>query len=366
MSVLRLRAGATAYQQINQHGLAAEHIAAVFGASGAAKWLTIYGLDKAIFSDWLTAAEQPINLFGTSVGAFKLAAAAQNDPAAALSILADAYIAQNYQGEITAASVSVETNKIFEAFLGEQAQQQLLANPRFHYHCASVRCLGWLASTNNGQQKAAMLKALMLSLAGRRFHHNTFERMIFSTCDTQSAYQGADGFVTNNVQLTANNLRAALLSSGSIPVLMKGVDSISGAPAGVYRDGGLLDYHALASNFSLSHPQQQSQQQTGLVLYPHFYPILTEGWFDKFWPWRKVPAAKLANTLIVSPSESFINSLPGGRIPERQDFNRFKNDDAERVRRWHEVKQRSLELGDAFLALLRAGDIASQLELIED
>ena len=41
--------------------------------------------------------------------------------------------------------------------------------------------------------------------------------------------------------LTPDNLRAALLASGSIPLLMEGV-RIPGAP-GVYRDGGSADYH---------------------------------------------------------------------------------------------------------------------------
>ena len=72
--VLSIQAGPKAYQQIKDRGLAPEDISAIYGASGAAKWIAIYGLDRAIFSDWLSQSAHSIDLFGTSVGAFKLAA----------------------------------------------------------------------------------------------------------------------------------------------------------------------------------------------------------------------------------------------------------------------------------------------------
>ena len=75
MKTLRLLAGRKAYKKIKTNGLSQNDISAVFGASGAAKWLTIYGLDSTIFGRWLSTSKQPIDLFGTSVGAFKLAAA---------------------------------------------------------------------------------------------------------------------------------------------------------------------------------------------------------------------------------------------------------------------------------------------------
>ena len=33
------------------------------------------------------------------------------------------------------------------------------------------------------------------------------------------------------------------MASGSIPIVMKRVRNISCAPKGIYRDGGLIDYH---------------------------------------------------------------------------------------------------------------------------
>ena len=356
MTTLKILAGPKAYQFIRNNGLSASDVSAIFGASGAAKWLTIYGLDKAIFSQWLNESQQPIDLFGTSVGAFKLAAAAQADPAAAMTTLANAYIDQHYKGEITAEQVNIETVRILDSFLTETGVNEILTNPRFNYHCASVRCLGMLASDNISIQKAAMVKAFLLSLIDRRMLKNTFERVIFYSGSSVNHYSGLDGFTSHRIAMSAKNLSAAVLSSGSIPVIMPGIKSISDAPVGVYRDGGLLDYHAVPSNLADS--------QRGLVLYPHFYTYLKEGWFDKFTPWRKVKAKQLENVVIIGPSEEFVRSLPGSEIPDRQDFIRFKDNDQERIRRWSIARDRSEELGEEFIQLAHSGDIASVVSAI--
>ena len=91
MTLLSIKAGEKAFALIQERGLQAQDVGAVFAASGAAKWLTISALDSVIFAEWLPAAPQPIHLFGTSIGAWKLAAAAQNNPRQALGDFANAY-----------------------------------------------------------------------------------------------------------------------------------------------------------------------------------------------------------------------------------------------------------------------------------
>ena len=350
---LRVFAGPSAYRQIRENGLSPEDVSAVFGASGAAKWLTIHGLDRAVFCEWLSDSTHEIDLFGTSVGAFKLAAAAQVNASGALLALSNAYINQNYQDKEPSRQVVVETNKILRAFLDERSIAEILASPRFNYHCGSVLCSGWLASDNLRTQKFAMVKAFLLSLAGRRFHKGIFERCIFYTGAAVNDFSGADEFVTRKVQLSADNFLPAMLSSGSIPVVMPGVVDIPGAPPGMYRDGGLLDYHALPSNIG--------NFREGLVLYPHFYRHLKEGWFDKFWAWRQAGAQQLDKTILIGPSEAYVASLPGQRIPDRNDFYRFKNNDEERIRRWTQVRDRGAELGEEFMHLVKSGEIAARV-----
>jgi hypothetical protein len=353
MTTLKILAGPKAYTQIKQNGLAPTDISAVFGASGAAKWLTIYGLDLAIFSQWLPASDQSIDLFGTSVGAFKLAAAAQTNSVRAMDLLADAYINQRYEGKVTARQVAIETSRILAAFLSPQTIDEILTNPRYNYHCGAVLCKGLLASDNVTVQKLAMGKAFLLSLIGRKALRNTFDRAVFYGGKPQFDLAGGDAYTTHKIALNSDNFRDAILASGSIPVVMPGVADVAGGPAGNYRDGGLLDYHPVPANIG--------DIDKGLVLYPHFYTEVKEGWFDKFSPKRVVSAQQLDNVVLIGPSDDFVKSLPGGAIPDRKDFYTFKGNDPERIRRWTIAKDRSGELGEEFMQLASSGDIAAMV-----
>jgi len=356
MKTLRLLAGRKAYKKIKTNGLSQNDISAVFGASGAAKWLTIYGLDSTIFGRWLSASKQPIDLFGTSVGAFKLAAAAQSDSTKSMALLAEAYIEQHYVGRVTVQQVALETNRILNTFITSSAITNILKNKRYNFNCGAVICNGLLSSKNINIQKLAMAKAFLLSLAGRKQLRKTFHRAIFHTGRSQFDFLGYDGFTTQRILLNHENFRNAILASGSIPIVMPGVNSIEGGPSGIYRDGGILDYHPVPSNIALVNH--------GIVLYPHFYTFLKECWFDKFISHRRVTSSQLDNVLLIGPSDNFVASLPGRAIPDRKDFYTFKNNDYERISRWNTVKDRSLELGEEFLQLTSSGDIAERIELI--
>jgi hypothetical protein len=139
-----------------------------------------------------------------------------------------------------------------------------------------------------------------------------------------------------------------------VPVIMPGVEDIAGGPPGCYRDGGVLDYHPVPENLVAT--------GNGLVLYPHFYPHLVEAWFDKFFPWRKVPGSRLGKVVMVSPAPEYVAGLPGGRIPERQDFLRFRHDEPERVRRWQLAVSESIALGEEFLDLVESGAIRDRVQ----
>lgn len=360
MKKLQILAGSKAYQHIRKNGLQLTDIQAIFGASGAAKWLTIYGLDKAIFSDYikpdqLKSTNHTINLFGTSIGAFKLAAAAHNDPASALTRLANSYIEQSYQGKPTPESISIETEKIITILLADKGAEEILSHPYLRYHCGAVRCHGFLASDNLNLQKLAMAKAFLLAIIGRGKYSRMFSRTIFGDPRVDRPFKGHDVSPTNHVDLNKCNLKEAMVASGSIPVYMHSVSNISGDDSGgIYRDGGLLDYHPVPSNLS--------GQSDGLVLYPHFYPYLVEGWFDKLLPWRKVSAERLDNIVLISPSAEFVRSLPNSRIPSRADFKRYEGRNDERMRCWREAMQRSEELGEEWLAITGSGNISEWVQ----
>jgi hypothetical protein len=94
---------------------------------------------------------------------------------------------------------------------------------------------------------------------------------------------------------------------------------VEGGKARWYWDGGLVDYH-FSGPFNV---------EDGLVFYPHFFPKITPGWLDKGIPWRKAKAENYDNVVMLAPSESFIASLPYGKIPDRKDFENLSNEERE-------------------------------------
>jgi hypothetical protein len=152
------------------------------------------------------------------------------------------------------------------------------------------------------------------------------------------------------VPLTASNALAALRASAAIPAVMAGVRDPHGAPKGTYRDGGVADYH-FGSEIDRDH---------GLTLYSHFYPHLTPGWFDKALPWRRTRG--LQRVVLLAPSPAHVARLPGGRIPDRNDFVRMS--DTDRIAAWRRVIELGRQMGDELAELLddkRAGQIATPL-----
>src|SRR6476646_12239877 len=97
-SSLTFRAGPSALKLIRERGLRAEDVDIVPGASGGAKWLSIGGLDRFVFGEFLQAPRtRPMHLIGSSIGSWRMACLAQRDPVAALARGHHGYIYdQNY------------------------------------------------------------------------------------------------------------------------------------------------------------------------------------------------------------------------------------------------------------------------------
>ncbi len=352
--LLTIQAGPKAFEHIQNNGLQATDIDAVFGASGAAKWLAIYGLDRAIFSQWLTQLEQPLLLYGTSVGAFKLAAACLQDPAVSLDRLATAYTEQSYpEAEFSADKIAQETLKILATISADGGVEKILSHPYFRFNCGAVKTSNAMTINQSTRQKLALAKAFIQSFQGRKGYAKQLQRAIFHHPDSAQNLQGIDDVITHHVPLSQDNLNDALLASGSIPGLMHGIVNPAGAPAGTYFDGGMLDYHPIPKYLGIS---------DGLVLYPHFYQHLIPGWFDKFFKSRYASAQLLDNVILASPSQQMLEQMPGGKIPDRKDFITFKDDDQQRKQNWRKVMNLSLQLGDEFLELMNSGKLAEEVK----
>ncbi|MGC6512549.1 MAG: patatin-like phospholipase family protein [Parvibaculales bacterium] len=355
---LDILAGPTAYRHIQENGLQPSDITRIMGASGASKWLTIAGLDIVIFGDWLAESRHDISLFGTSVGAFKLAAAASSNSAEKLTQLADLYAAYDDSGLSGSMRdvITQSTRNMIHTVLNREISEQILNNPRFRYHCGTVRPLGWFAADSLAQQSMALTSALAKSPFSRTELSHLCERVIFQDPRSRESIVQGDAYPTTVLDLTPDNLIDAVMSSGSMPVYMHPVSHTVQEKRENLYDGGMLDYHPVPDVFW--------QPDHGLTLYPHFYSTVKLKWFDKFYPWRRAGARELDRVILLCPSRAFIDTLPDRRIPSRQDFRRYAKNPDIRAQKWTETVERSHELGYDFMQVVQSGDIAKRVKLI--
>ena len=350
-SSLTLRAGSAALARIRDRGLRAEDIDIVPGASGGAKWLVLAGIDRFLFGEFLRQPRtRPLHLIGSSIGSWRMACAAQRDPIAALARGHRAYIVdQRYPRRPTARQVTDVLGNALDILLGATGVEEILAHPWARLHIITAEGRGFAASERRILLQAAIAFAAVANIVTRRALGIQMRRFIFHSAGDDTPFRHLADLPTTHVALTRENLRAALLASGSIPLLLEGV-KVPGAPGGVHWDGGVLDYH-LDLDFGTG---------DGLVLYPHFYGHVIPGWFDKALRWRRGAAVNFRRALIIAPSPEFVASLPGGKIPDRGDF--YRMPEAERMRRWQVVVDESERLGDELRELVETGRIVDVVQ----
>jgi len=343
MSSLALYAGPAALNWIENHGLDQQQIKVLVAASGGPKWFVLYGLDRYLYGEYFAGRQQPLELLGSSAGAWQLSCLAQTDPVGAIERLASNYSQQCYPDRVTLHTISSEARRMLDVVLAETGAQEIVNNPIFRLHVVAARSRGMISSENRHLLSLGLLICGLSNAASRRNLRWHFERTIFHNAVTGGSAFRLQDMPTRYVALQEDNLRAALMATGAIPVIMEGVTDIINAPPGIYRDGGITDYH-----FDVPF-----HQGDGLVLYPHFYPTVTAGWFDKMLPWRQVNPVNFDNVLLLAPTAEFVSRLPFGKIPDRKDFEHF--DDATRLAYWKQVLDESERLAEEFANLL-AGD----------
>jgi hypothetical protein len=347
-SVLAIRAGRRAVQRLASRGLDAADIEIVPGAAGGPKALGLAGLDRAIFGEWLPGAPRVRHLVGASIGAWCFAAACRRDPVRALDDFARAYTGQCYPERPSRRFVS-DCARAMLAGLFEGHEDEVLSNPHYRLYIHTVR--GRWPLTRDGALATpfGFGMAAVANLLGRRHLARFIDRTVFHDAREAPPFApGYDRFQTHAVALDRDNLGAALLASASIPLVLEGVAGIPGAPAGIYWDGGIADYH-------LHLPYHRAG---GLVLYPHLTDRIVPGWLDKGLPWRSARGEWLDNVILVAPSREYLATLPHGKLPDRSDFKRYAGDDAGRMRDWRRAIAESGRLADAFHDFARRPDLA--------
>ncbi|MAD03998.1 MAG: hypothetical protein CMK65_10310 [Pseudoalteromonas sp.] len=336
--MIDIYAGPSAAKVIQEQGLSADLFNTFLGASGGPKWFTLFGLDKYLFGEFFKDRSTPLNLLGSSAGAFRSACFAQNDPVAAISRLAKSYSETRYSSnKAKPEEITTKARELLRYVFAEKGIQEIINNPIFKAHFIVAKSNGFTASENKVMQLMGLSKSYLLNRMNRRFLSKQYERYVFQPADSKLSFSDNNTFNTHSIELNEDNLPDALLASGSIPLVMQGIKNITGTPPGMYRDGGIIDYH-----FDLN------IHNDGLILYPHFNSSPKAGWFDKSLK-RGITSSNYDKVVMITPSADFVASLPYGKIPDRKDFTELDADT--RIKYWQQVFKETERLADAFDAV---------------
>ena len=349
-SSLTLRAGATALEIVRERGLRAEDVDILPGASGGAKWLSIAGLDRYLFGEFFNEPRsRALHLIGSSIGSWRMACFAQRDPLAALERAQHGYIyGQKYSRHPSPSEVTAVMSRLVDDLLGGSGVNEILDHAWAKLHVITAMGWGLAASSQRVALGVSMAIAAVGNLISRRTLALQLKRYVFHSAGSDTPFLHLSDLPTTHLPLTSDNLRSVLLASGSIPLVLEGVE-IPGREGEVHWDGGVVDYH-LDLDFGAG---------TGLVLYPHFFDHIVPGWFDKGLKWRRASSVNFDRALLIAPSAEFVASLPGGKIPDRHDFYSMK--EPERVKRWQQVADMSQRLGDELRELVATGKVAEKI-----
>lgn len=355
MDSLVIKAGPVALQRIREQGLRPDLFSHVAGAAGGPKWLALSRLDRVVFGEWLAQPAQALQGIGSSIGAWRMTALAQPDPLAAIDRFEAAYLEQSYSDKPDAREIADEAGRILDSFVRPQDYAAVISSKRIRLNVVTTRVSGWLAGDNRLLQVLGLLKIILANSLSRQHFARTVQRVLFHA-DAQPAAFDDDGFETQHVTLNEDNLRAALLGTAAIPLLIAAVRDIPGAPAGTYMDGGLIDYH-----MDLPLIDRQDDPR-GLCLLPHFSERVTPGWFDRYFKSRT--PQNLSHTLLLAPSAALLEKLPNGKVPDRKDFGLYGKDNAARIRDWKTAIQECGRMADDWQRWQADGSLVERIQAI--
>lgn len=355
--VLDIYAGPEAIEVIRNEGLRQARFSTLLGASGGPKWFVLYGLDKFLLGHFFSERKDALDILGSSVGSFRAACYAQHKPVAAIERLAQRYIETTYGSKyVSPATVTHSVREITDAILEDDGISAILNNPVYRSHFIVTRTKGLAASENRLLQGLGLLKSARINKRNRSNLASQYQRVVFQRKDSNLVIDDPHGIETQYITLTPDNTSDALLASGSLPIIMQGIKDIAGAPAGIYRDGGIVDYHFDIDVKTAEKTAASSTNSAGssdLILYPHFSAKLCAGWFDKKLH-RRVAPEHYNRVVLLCPSEQFISTLPYGKIPDRSDFSNLQAD--ERMKYWRQTIAASERLADELLRFQQEPD----------
>ena len=164
-----------------------------------------------------------------------------SDPPEAYEKLRIAYSRNTFSAEDTRFTISQALKANVAAFIDTPDVESILNHNTMDLALHVVHAKGLAASERKPLQGAALAGAFLMNAIAPSAMRTLYERVVFFSGPhaprfTETPFRG------RTVRLEVFNLREAALATGSLPYIVAGVPDIEGAPKGVYRDGGLLDY----------------------------------------------------------------------------------------------------------------------------
>ncbi len=349
------KAGYRALEIIKDEGLDFKRVRVIAGAAGGPKWLALYQFDKLFMSEFFQKLVPPVFLLGSSIGSWRFTTYCTESPLETLDKFFELYMDQRFSPKPSKEEVSKVAREILDGFLFPSDVEYVFKNQLFRLNIFAVKtpCLG--EYDNRILLSGYVLMLFLANCIDRKLLGFFMDRILFTDSRNPVPLDlRGDTIPIKSLNLTKDNLKAVLLASGSIPLVMNGVRNIPGAAAGTYRDGGLFDYH-LDLPYSLNDDE--------LVLFPHYSEDIIPGWFDKRLN-RKPSKEHMKNVLLIAPSRTFVKKLPMGKIPDRNDFYFFGTDVDSRKAYWSSVVEMTKQFVDEFAEAILSGKIREMVKVL--
>jgi hypothetical protein len=354
MERLCIRAGKRALEMIRDGGFRFDRVTTYVGPAVGPRWLVASGFDLTFLrSGKLGSTSRPVLLAGSSAGAWRFAAWLQPEPEKSYLRLLDAYIGIPYDRRSTPAGLKKALQEVINAYLEDDAISFALAHDHYRLAITTARSKNLTASETPWIQKSGLALCHILNRLDRKHLFHFFDRVVFYSGPLPPPFCLRPGISGKAVPLNEFNFKHAVLASGAIPLVVEGVTDIYGAPRGVYRDGGIIDYH-------LDHNYAMKEEDVTLLF--HHENRIVPGWLDKGIKGRRPAAEDLDNLLMIYPSPQLVETFPGGKLPDRDDFLTFIDDAAGRILNWRKIVEICSPLGEEFAEQVLSGKILETVE----
>lgn len=352
--MLLYRAGPRALARLRKEGLRPQDVRVLVGPASGPKWLVFPGVDRALMEHGFGVPRkgQPHRLLvGSSAGSWRMLALAARHPHQTYERLIDGYVSQTFPMPVRAKDVT----PAFRRMLSEVFSDDDLAAITSHANADVAIHVTRVFDPYPWSIRAAQIAAIAMGIAVHRVWTGAVMHMARRVLAHTRPDRFGAKFRGTVIPLTPSGIRETALASGTIPVYMQPIRDVPGAPRGTYVDGGLADYHIR---------QAYTSPGEGITLLPHYQEAVQSCWFDRATPHRETSNGALADVLQLYPSPAWIRSLPGGKVPDRDDFFLFAKAHGERIRRWNETVSRSEELGEQLRRDLETGNFVDRLSPI--